>query len=80
MPCRIPERKRENIKVKIAVNERVKKIANDNNVSQRAVYVYRQNMRRHGTLRPSKKPHQGRPQKITQEMQEVNMLRHPHCG
>src|SRR5579859_1377669 len=71
MPCRIPERKRESIKVKLALNQHVKTIAKDNNVSQRAVYHYRQNMRLYGALRPPKKPGQGRPPKITQEMQDV---------
>src|SRR5579859_6935924 len=75
MWCRIPERKRESIKVKLALKQRVKTIAKNNNVSQRAVYHYRQNMRRYGALRPPKKPGQGRPPKITQEMQDVRILR-----
>ena len=71
MPCRIAERKRQNIKVRLEVNEPVKKIANHANVSERVVYVYRKNLRTFGTLRPPKLPAQGRPRKLTPEMEEV---------
>src|SRR5436190_16981433 len=72
MPCRIPQRKRETIKVKLGLDQSVKTIAKNNNVSASAVYNYRRNLRDHGTLRPPKTVHQGRPQKITQQMQEVH--------
>ena len=71
MLCIIPVRKRENIKVKLEVDEPVKKIAKDANVSAKTVYTYKKNIRDFGTLRPPKCPNQGRPRKITLEMQEV---------
>jgi len=74
MPCIISECKRQNIKVKLEVNEPVKKIAKDANVSAKTVYAYKKNMKDFGTLRPPKCPNQGRPHKITQEMEEVSIL------
>ena len=74
MPCPIPERKRQNIKVKLEVDEPVKKIAKDANVSIKTIYSYKKNMRQFGSLRPPKGPSQGRPRKLTQEMEEVRVL------
>ena len=74
MPSSIPERKRQNIKVKLEVNEPIKKIAKDANVSECVVYAYRKSLRVFGTLKPPKLPTQGRPRKLTPDMEEVCVL------
>ena len=71
MPSRIPQAKRDSIKVKIALNERVKTIAKNVNVSSSAVYNYKKNLRQFNTLKPPKVLPQGRPRKITHEMEQV---------
>jgi len=71
MPCRIPDAKRRVIQVKLDLDLDSKQIARETNVSQCTVQVYRKNIRQHGTPRPPKVVPQGRPRKITPEMQEV---------
>ena len=71
MPCAIPEFKREVIKVKIELKQHNKSIANDTSVSERTIRAYKKNLTDHGTLCPPKAVSQGRPRKITPEMQEV---------
>jgi len=71
MPSRIPQAKRDSIKVKIALNERVQTIAKNVNVSSSAVYNYRKNLRQFNALKPPKVLPQGRPRRITPEMEQV---------
>ena len=71
MPSRIPQAKRDSIKVKIALNERVKMIAKNVNVSSSAVYNYKKNLRQFNALKPPKVLPQGRLRKITREMEQV---------
>ena len=73
MPCAIPEFKREIIKVKIELKQHDKTIAKDTSMSERTIHRYKKNSRDHGTLCPSKTVLQGRPRKITPEMQEVRV-------
>ena len=73
MPCAIPEFKREIIKVKIELKQHNKTIAKDTSVSERTIRAYKKNMKDHGTLCPPKTVLQGRPRKITPEMQEVRV-------
>jgi len=73
MPCAIPEFKREIIKVKIELKQHDKTIAKDTSVSERTIRRYKKNSRDHGTLCSSKTVLQGRPRKITPEMQEVRV-------
>ena len=73
MPCTIPKFKREIIKVKIELKQHDKTIAKDTSVSERTIRAYKKNMRDHGTLCPPKAVLQGRPRKITPEMQEVHV-------
>ena len=74
MPCTIPKFKREVIKVKIELKQHNKSIANDTSVSERTIRAYKKNLRDHGTLYPPKAVLQGRPRKITPEMQEVRVI------
>ena len=71
MPSRIPQAKRDSIKVKIALNETVKTISKNINVSSSAIYNYKKNLRQFNTLKPPKVLPQGRPCKITSEIEEV---------
>ena len=71
MPSRIPQAKRDSIKVKIALNERVQTIAKNVNVSSSAVYNYRKNLRQFNALKPPKVLPQGHPRRITPEMEQV---------
>jgi transposase len=73
MPCAIPEYKREVIKVKIELKQHDKAIAKDTSVSDRTIRGYKKNLRDYGTLCPPKDVPQGRPRKITPEMQEVRV-------
>jgi len=54
MPSRIPQGKRDSIKVKIALNERVKTIPKNVNVSSSAIYNYKKNLRQFNVLKPPK--------------------------
>ena len=74
MPCAIPEFKREVIKVKIELKQHNKSIANDTSVSERTIRAYKKNLMDRGTLCPPKAVSQGRPRKITPEMQEVRVI------
>ena len=78
MPCAISEFKREVIKVKIELKQHDKTIAKDTSVSERTVRAYKMNLRCNGTLRPPKADLQGRPHKITPEMQEVSVNTYHH--
>jgi transposase len=78
MPCAIPEFKREVIKVKIELKQHDKTIAKDTSVSERTIRAYKKNLRDHGTLCPPKAVLQGRPRKITLEMQEVRVNSYQH--
>jgi transposase len=73
MPCAIPEFKREIIKVKIELKQHDKTIAKDTSVSERTIRAYKKNMRDHGALCPPKAVLQGRPRKMTPEMQGVRL-------
>ena len=73
MPCAIPEFKREVIKVKIELKQHDKTIAKDNFVSERTIRAYKKNLTDRGTLCPPKAVSQGRPRKITPEIQEVRV-------
>ena len=73
MPCTISEFKREIIKVKIELKQHDKTIAKDTFMSERTIRAYKKNLRNHGTLCPPKAILQGRPCKITPEMQEVRV-------
>jgi transposase len=73
MPCAIPEFKKEVIKAKIELKQRDKAIAKDTSVSERTIRAYKKNLRDHGALCPPKAILQGRPRKITLEMQEVRV-------
>ena len=73
MPCAIPEFKREVIKVKIELKQHDKIIAKDTSVSERTIRTYKKNLMVYGTLYPPKAVLQGRPRKITLEMQEVRV-------
>ena len=73
MPCAIPEFKREIIKVKIELKQHDKTIAKDTFMSERTIRRYKKNSRDHDTLCPPKTILQGRPRKITPEMQEVRV-------
>src|SRR5579859_1261760 len=68
MPSRIPQAKRDSIKVKIALNETVKTISKNINVSSSAIYNYKKNLRQFNALKPPKVLPQGRPRKITPEI------------
>jgi transposase len=78
MPCAIPEFKREIIKVKIELKQHDKTIAKDTSVSERTIRAYKKNLRDHGILYPPKTVPQGRPRKITPEMQEVRVITYQH--
>jgi len=80
MGPRIPVRKREAIQVKLAINEPVKKIAKEYNVDAKAVYKYRRNMTCFGTLMRPKAPQQGRPSKISPEMEQVRFCKSSSLG
>jgi len=80
MGPRIPVRKREAIQVKLAINEPVKKIAKDYNLGAKTVYKYKANMTRFGTLMRPKAPQQGRPSKISLEMEQVSFFKLFTCG
>jgi len=69
MVCAIPEFKREVIKVKIELKQHDKTIAKDTSMCERTIRTYKKNLRDHGTLCPPKVVPQGRPHKITLEMQ-----------
>ena len=71
MPSRIPQAKRNSIQVKIALNEKVKTIVKNINVSSSVVYNYKKNLRQFNSLKPPKVLPQGRPHKITCEMEQV---------
>ena len=73
MPCAIPEFKREVIKIKIELKQHDKTIAKDTSVCERTICTYKRNLRDHGILCPPKVVPQGRPRKITLEMQEVGI-------
>jgi hypothetical protein len=66
-----PQAKRDSIKVKIALNERVKTIVKNVNVSSSALYNYKKNLRQFNALKPLKVLPQGHPHKITYEMERV---------
>jgi transposase len=78
MPCAIPKYKREVIKVKIELKQHDKVIAKDTSVSERTIRGYKKNLRDYGTLCPPKVVPQGRPRKITPEMQEVRVNTYQH--
>ena len=71
MPAAIPEHKREVIKVKLELGIKDKVIAKDMLVSERTIRDFKKNLKEYGSLYPPKGPLQGRPRKITAEMQEV---------
>ena len=72
MVCKIADAKRNSIKVGLGINKDSKTIAKEANVSLRTVYDYKKNMMRHGTVKPPKLVHQGRPRKLTPEMEECH--------
>ena len=78
MLCVIPKFKREVIKVKIELKQHDKTIAKDNFVSERTIRAYKKNLTDHGTLCPPKAVSQGRPRKITPEMQEFRVSTFQH--
>jgi transposase len=80
MGARIAIRKQEGIKVKLSINEPVKKIAKEYNVGEKTVYKYSKNMRHYGTLMRPKGPLQGRPSKISPEMEQVSFFKLFTCG
>ena len=71
MPSHIPQAKRDSIKVKIALNEKVKTISKNINVSSSTIYNYKKNLRQFNALKPPKVLPQGRPRKITPEIEDV---------
>ena len=74
MPPTIPEFQREVIKAKIELKQNDKTIAKACSVSERLIREYKKNLKDHGTVRPPKAALQGRPRKITPEMQEVRVI------
>src|ERR1700694_336499 len=76
MPCAIPDAKRTRIQVKLELTQSSKQIAKDTNVSRRAVQRFTKNIRDYGTPKPPKLVPQGRPRKITPEIEEVCPHRH----
>ena len=71
MPYAIPESKRHRISTKIGLGTPLKDIAEAENVTVRLVQQIKLNIQRYGTPKRPKGPLQGRPTKITKEMQEV---------
>ena len=71
MPCPIPDAKRKAVQVKLKLHQKSKQIAKDINLPHRTVHEFQKNIRRYGTFRPPKVLPQGRPRKITPEMEEV---------
>ena len=69
-----PGIQREIIKVKIELKQDDKRITKDTSVSERTIRAYKKNLRDYGTLYPPKAVLQGRPRKITPEMQEVRVI------
>jgi len=80
MGPRIPIRKREAIQVKLAINEPVKKIVKEYNLGAKTVYKYKANLTRFGTLMRPKAPQQGRPSKISPEMEQVSFFTLVTCS
>jgi transposase len=80
MPGAIPESKRQRIQVKLELGGKPKQVADETNVATRTVQEYARNLKRYGTVRPPKIPHQGRPRTITPEMEDVLLLKHVSCS
>jgi transposase len=71
MPHSIPESKRNRISTKIDLGIPLKDIAKEEHITVRLVQQIKSNLRRYGSPKRPKGPRQGRPTKITAEMQEV---------
>ena len=71
MGCSIAQDKRTIIKTRLELSQKATEISRGVNVSTRTIQRYKMNLRYWGTVRPPKLEHQGRPRKITEEMEEV---------
>ena len=71
MPSALSQEKVEYVKVKLALRLPADVIAQQTNVSLRSVYRICHNIVLNGTSRAPKVVHQGRPRRITPEMEEV---------
>jgi transposase len=71
MPSAISARRRGHVKVKVELGEKPGDIQAQTKVSLRSVYRFKENILEYGTCRPPKKDVQGRPRKITPEMERV---------
>ena len=71
MPSALSQEKVEYVKVKLALGLPADVIAQQINVSLRSVYRICRNIVLNGTPRAPKVVHQGRPRRITPEMEEV---------
>jgi len=71
MPSALSQEKVECVKVKLALGLPADVIAQQTNVSLRSVYRICRNIVLNGTPRAPKVVHQGRPRRITPEMEEV---------
>jgi hypothetical protein len=71
MPAAIPEYKRNRIKVQLGLSVPSKVIAKETHVAHRTIQRYKKNIKEYGQVRPPKADVQGRPRKITAEMEEV---------
>jgi transposase len=71
MPPAIPEHRRERVKVKLQLSMKTQKISTETHVSLRSVQRFSKNLVDYGSTRAPKKDVQGRPRKITPEMERV---------
>jgi transposase len=71
MPAAISENRRERVKVKLQLSVPTQTIATETHVSRRSIQRFNKNLVDHGSTRAPKKDIQGRPRKITLEMERV---------
>ena len=71
MAPQVSERRRSQVKVKVELGVQVKRIPSQTHVSLRSVQRFKKNILEFGTTRCPKKDSQGRPKKITPEMERV---------
>jgi transposase len=71
MPAAVSEQRRAHVKVKVHLGVPTKVIHKETHVALRSVQRFQKNILEYGTTRPPKKDSQGRPRKITPEMERV---------
>ena len=71
MPAAVSENRRERVKVKLQLSVPTQTIATETHVSLRSVQRFSKNLVDYGSTRAPKKDVQGRPRKITPEMERV---------